>query len=164
MSDAIVHIPRGPEFRARPAFSVAGLSLLVNETTRSRIPQLWQRFAGLMAEVPGRVGDATFGVCNGMNHQTGEFTYYAAVETSQPQLCGEFELCEVPAAEYAVFTHEGSLAHILDTVGYIFGSWLPESGYETTGTPDFELYDGRFDPQKDCGEFEYWIPVTRTGS
>ena len=62
-------------------------------------------------------------------------------------------------ARYAVFTHVGSLAHIHETVGYVYGEWLPSSGYELAGTPDFELYDERFDPVKDDGELEYWVPV-----
>ena len=65
----------------------------------------------------------------------------------------------MPAARYAVFTHEGSLSHIHETVGYIFGEWLPGSEHTLAGTPDFELYDARFDPVTDSGELEYWAPI-----
>ncbi len=161
MTQPIKHIPRGPEFRQRDAFAVAGYSMLCNDDTRSQIPALWQRFAPQIGTVPTQVGHSTFGVCyNGANKQ-GEITYMAGIAVAEPAKVSGFDVVTIPTADYAVFTHEGSLAHILDTVEYIFGQWVPNSEYELTGTPDFELYDERFDPINDTGELEYWVPIKR---
>ena len=51
----------------------------------------------------------------------------------------------VPAARYAVFLHEGNVATIQETWKQILSSWLPKSGMESNETPDFEVYDERFD-------------------
>ena len=159
MSQRFQHIPRGPEFRERPAFTAAGYTMRCNEKTKTKIPGLWQRFAPKIGSVPGQAGHVTYGICYDGNQETGEFTYMAGVATHSAEDCEGFEVCEVPAGRYAVFTHEGSLAHIQETVGYIFGEWLPASSYELAGSPDFELYDERFDPVKDEGELEYWVPI-----
>ena len=34
-----------------------------------------------------------------------------------------------------------------------------DSGYELGGTPDFERYDERFNPETGTGEMEIWVPV-----
>ena len=98
-------------------------------------------------------------MCYDGDPESGTFTYMAGVATRAIDVAAPFKTCQIPAARYAVFTHEGSLAHIQETVGYIFGEWLPASDYELAGTPDFELYDERFDPIKDEGELEYWVPI-----
>lgn len=48
---------------------------------------------------------------------------------------------------------------IQKTIKYIWGTWLPKSGYEYTGTPDFELYDDRFNPLEMKGEIDIYIPI-----
>ena len=83
----------------------------------------------------------------------------AAVEVSSSEELGDLEHYQVPAAEYAVFTHEGSLDHIGETMNYIFGEWLEASGRELAGTPDFERYDERFNPEIGTGEMEIWVPI-----
>ena len=160
MSSRFKYIPTGPVFRERPGFVVAGYTLVCGEQHGTQhIPALWQRFAPHIGSIPGQYGAETFGVCFNMDRGSGAFTYMAGAPTQNPRACTGFELCEVPAAHYAVFTHHGSLSHIHETVGYIFGEWLPESGHTLAETPDFELYDARFDPIADSGELEYWVPI-----
>ncbi|MEM1436410.1 MAG: AraC family transcriptional regulator [Pseudomonadota bacterium] len=159
MSQRYQHIPRGPDFRRRDGFTVVGMALKVDAVTKTQIPALWQRFGPTMHSIPGWDGKESFGACYGMDQNTGVFTYLAGVATEATVERDDFEVCVIPSADYAVFTHEGSLGHIQDTVGYIFGEWLPGSDYELAGSPDFELYDSRFDPVADKGELEYWIPI-----
>ena len=159
MSKSFTHIPRGPEYREHRAFTVAGYTMICDEQTRSQIPALWQRFAPNIGNIPGQEGAVTYGVCYDGNQETGAIHYMAGVATRAPHECAGFELCEVAAARYAVFTHEGSLTHVHETVDYIFGEWLPNSDHEAASTPDFERYDERFDPMNDLGEFEYWVPL-----
>lgn len=159
MSNRFQHVPKGPELRERGEFAIAGLTLRCNEHNKAQIPGLWQRFAPQMFSVPGCLPGETFGACYDMDPASGEFTYMAGIATQTPQACAEFAVCYVPPAKYAVFTHQGSLAHIQETVGYIYSEWASECEYELAATPDFELYDERFDPVKDTGELEYWVPV-----
>lgn len=42
--------------------------------------------------------------------------------------------------KYAVITHHGALETIDQTYGYLFGIWLPDSGYEPADYPNFMLH------------------------
>ena len=63
-----------------------------------------------------------------------------------------FATMQIPAATYAVFriTLNGSALHpqVKQAMAAIWGELIPASGLKVVGGPDFELYDGRFDPQK----------------
>ena len=164
MAQSTAKVPLGPEFRIREAFKVAGLAMDFDQESKAQIPELWTRFSPSIGTVPGQRGFTTYGVCIPTDPATGNFRYIASVEVDATDgLPEELTGYEVPACKYAVFTHQGSLDHLQETVGYIFGTWLPESEYELTGTADFELYDGRFNPHTGSGEFEIWIPIGREG-
>lgn len=65
----------------------------------------------------------------------------------------------VPSSRYAVYTHKGSGESLRETYDYIYGSWLPKSGYEINGIKyDFELYDERFD-NSPSSEMDIYIPI-----
>ena len=151
--------PKGPEFRHHDAMTVAGLSTQFTQETKAEIPQLWGKFAPWIGQIPGQQGDITYGVC--LPGGEGNFGYLAGVAVaSGSDIPGELVTCEVPAARYAVFTHEGSLDFLEDTLQYIFGNWAPSAGIMLPGQPDFERYDDRFDPVTSTGAMEYWVPVT----
>ena len=151
-------IPAGPVFRDEGAFLVAGMSIRCTPESKEGIPVLWGEFAPRIGQIAHQDGFVTYGVCNDHAGADGAFTYHAAVRVTQPP-GDDLGTVTIPAARYAVFTHEGSLDHIGDTVGHIFGTWLPASEYVHAGTPDFERYDDRFDPVTDTGSFEYWVPI-----
>lgn len=155
-------IPKGPEFRDGEAMLVAGPGIQCTQDSKEGIPVLWSEFAPTIANVPNLTGFATYGVCSDHDGTDGSFTYHAAVQVSKTPDNG-LDTVEIPAARYAVFTHEGSLDHIADTVGHIFGTWLPTSEFEHAGTPDFERYDERFNPDTGVGSFEYWVPIKPRG-
>lgn len=56
----------------------------------------------------------------------------------QPE--GEIGVQEVTGGKYAVFTHKGSYKKLEASYDYIFGKWLPESGYELRNIRGFEKY------------------------
>ena len=162
MTNTEVRRPRGPDYRSREAFHIAGMAERYTIDTRVEIPQLWLRFAPRIGSVPNQVGWTTYGACIDTPSDDGAFTYMAAVEVASTDGQTDLEHHLIPAADYAVFTHEGSLDHIGDTMSYIFGEWLETSGHELNGTPDFELYDERFNPETGSGEFEIWVPIKRS--
>jgi len=57
-----------------------------------------------------------------------------------------------------VFVHEGNVNTIQETWKQIF-SWLPKSGMQSNQTPDFEVYDERFDGTTGEGGVEIWLGV-----
>ena len=89
----------------------------------------------------------------------------ACVEVKEKESTPEgMTAIEVPAKEYAVFTHKGAVNEIGKTYDYIYGTWLPESGYEADGSHDFEYYDERFNnenPMDPQSEVDLYIPVKK---
>jgi AraC family transcriptional regulator len=127
----------------------------------STIPAQWQALIAL-GDVPNRIGHVEYGAGCATDLEGQRFEYMAAVEVSSfdgvPLTLGRMR---VPAAHYAVFTHDGPLAGLRAVWGRIMGEWFPTSGFQSAPTPDFERYDERFDPATKSGVVEVWIPVTR---
>lgn len=67
----------------------------------------------------------------------------------------------IPEQLYAVFTHRGSVTNIDNTLRYIWGDWLPASGYTYASRPDFELYSDRYSPENKKSEIDLYIPIKK---
>lgn len=64
----------------------------------------------------------------------------------------------VPPGLYAVFTHDGPLSHMIDTVNYAWASWLPQSQYDKSMRPDIEVVPwGAL--ATDAPHIELWIAI-----
>jgi predicted transcriptional regulator YdeE len=118
-----------------------------------------------MQEVECRVGSATYGICcplEAAGDDQEKFTYVAAVAAAHlDDIPHGMVGIEVPDRDYEVFAYDGGIGPALpETVRYIFGDWLPNSGFVQDGY-DFEYYDDRFDPQTDTGTFFIYVPVKR---
>ena len=160
MSATEIYRPLGPQFTERAAFIAAGLALECSQDSTGKIPELWTRFAPYIGTLKHQTGRETYGVCIPKDPDSDEFTYLAAVcVASADDLPAEFTVVEIPASRYAVFTHEGAIEQIAHTMEYVFGQWLPNSDYHASASPDFELYDDRFDPSTGQGAFDVYVPL-----
>lgn len=160
-----------PRIVALDGFRIAGLKQHLAQGQNQDIPDLWGR---LMAMAPGfknvELGEA-YGVCANTDATTGEFDYYAAVKvTGASKVPPELEHLDIPAQTYAVFTHKVKNPNLSQdlppTFQYIWGTWLPNSGYDHAGGPDFEFYDARFTPNGPngpAGEIDIYVPVKERG-
>jgi AraC family transcriptional regulator len=98
-------------------------------------------------------------LCN--SDDEGNTDYISGVEvTGFSQVQPELAHLRIPSQRYAVFTHRDHVSSIRRTWFTIFNQWLPASGYQTTGGPEFERYGPEFDPRTGTGGFEIWIPVS----
>ena len=71
-----------------------------------------------------------------------------------------FDVVEVPAASWAIFSLEGPFPQKLqDTWGKIFSDWLPSSNYELIDGPEISFNGDMADLQKVHSEI--WIPVKK---
>jgi AraC family transcriptional regulator len=157
-------VVRLPELVALPAFHVAGPARRFDEATKSDIPQLWSALIGSLP-FPGQVASwATYGVVSSVDAGEGCFQYMAGVgvEPGCAPPAG-FTTMEIPAATYAVFriTLDGSALHpqVKQAMATVWGELIPASGLKVAGGPDFELYDGRFDPLKPGSVIDFHVPV-----
>ena len=60
---------------------------------------------------------------------------------------------------YAVFVHKGAAGSGPEIFRYIFGKWLPESGYLPDKRPHFEILGEKYKNEDPDSEEEIWIPV-----
>ncbi|WMW77230.1 GyrI-like domain-containing protein [Flavobacterium sp. 20NA77.7] len=89
------------------------------------------------------------------------FTKWAAVEVKNFDTIPEgFQKIEIPAGKYAVFLHKGTTEMFVQTAQYIYGEWLPKSGYQLENRPHFEvLGDAYLGHENPDSEEEVWIPI-----
>jgi predicted transcriptional regulator YdeE len=124
----------------------------------NEIPRQWDDFLKL-GKLPGQLGTTAYGAICGGEPKAQTMEYMCAVEVeSFDALPKDLGRMRVPAVRYAVFVHEGNVATIQDSWKQIF-SWLPTSGMQSAQTPDFEVYDERFDGTTGDGGVELWLGV-----
>jgi AraC family transcriptional regulator len=159
MIDEVLPTLAQPRFEDGKTLLIAGLSQRRDDASMSEVPSQWRQFAPFIGNIPGQVGNTTYGVvCNGDGE--GRIDYVCGVEVSDfGDLPPELTAVRIPAHRYAVFTHTGHVSTIRQTWRTIWSQWLPESGLKSSDAPDFERYDERFDPHTGVGGFEIWLPV-----
>jgi AraC family transcriptional regulator len=152
-----------PRFVNGKGLLIAGLCGHYSSETRKNIPDLWQRFAPHIGNIPGQVGQVAYGLCFNALSPDG-LDYLAGVEVSTSSgLPGDFSVASISAEKYAVFSHREHVSKIYQTEEAI-DKWLPGSGLEvarvTTEAPNFfERYSEEFDPRTGMGGMEVWVPI-----
>jgi AraC family transcriptional regulator len=152
-------------FEQGKALLLAGLRGRFAAGTVKDIPALWERFAPDIRKITGQIGRTTYGAVFHNCGDQGGFDYMSAVAVSGfAGLPAGWSRVSVPAQKYAVFSHAEHVSMLSKTVGSIFHTWLPASGYEAAGqaadAPHFlERYGEHFDPQSGTGDVEIWIPI-----
>lgn len=153
-----------PRMETRPGFCAVGYAGEFTPGATQDIGQLWQRFGPVMMGIPNRVGDDSFGICMpdtaASIEENGQFSYMAAVAVENLDAIPQgMTGITIPEKTYAVFSYGGGIGpELSNTMAAIFGSWLPESGYEADGA-DFEHYTDEFDPVSGTGVFYICVPV-----
>lgn len=84
------------------------------------------------------------------------FTYWAAVEVSEPQ--DRLQTLEIPKGTYAIFNYKGKSS---DSAiwRFIYGKWIPQSEWELDDRPHFERLGPKYKQDHIESEEEIWIPV-----
>jgi AraC family transcriptional regulator len=149
-----------PRFEQRGPMLLAGLRRQHTFAAMGNdIPRQWDDFQKL-GPLPGQIGTTAYGAICGGDAEKQVMEYMCAVEVkSFDGLAKDVGRMRVPAARYAVFVHEGNVATIQSTWRQIFDGWLPRSGMQSANTPDFEVYDERFDAATGEGVVEIWLGV-----
>ena len=177
---ALRHLKEGvtmePKIVRKDGFKVVGMQIFTTLKSNAKnmdIGKLWARFNARMDEIAGRIDPSVaYGICGDP----------ADEETSQCETTEETEFAELvgvevsdfgrvpdgmigrtlPGRTYAVFTHKGRLFpdYLQQTYAYIYGTWIPRSGYEMHGGFDLEYYDQRFTGVDDFdSELDIYVPI-----
>jgi AraC family transcriptional regulator len=147
-----------PRIVERSGFIVVGLRYR-GKNENYEIQQLWQVLGPRAGEIKNMLDDhVAYGISANIDRSSGEFDYIAGFEVSAVKELPEGMVSfEVPGSKYAVFST--TLPKIGETFDNAYHTWMPESGYQPTGGPEFEVYDERFDPQDPDSLFDLYIPV-----
>jgi AraC family transcriptional regulator len=153
-----------PQFKEHGNITFVGLREDAAPKVAVDGPSVWRRFRPLIDKIPHRRGTHTLGVIEVIDKDAGAFAYSAAVEVERigklpPGLTGK----TLPGGRFAVFTHKLASRDIggelRRTFGYIYGTWVPNSGAKLRAHYDLELYNERFDNKTISGEVDIWVPV-----
>ena len=158
-----------PRFEEKKELFIIGVGKVFERDNTKEIGDLlWPRLIQRFDEIPQKLGKngesfVTYGICKEIwvNEQIqDQFNYYAGVEVKSgtPIPIG-MELIHVPQQTYAIFTHRGGLKDLSLTNQYIWGTWLPQSGYEIEPAMDLEVYPADFKSPNQEVPFEIWIPI-----
>ena len=134
------------------------------------IAELWRGFVPLLKHIKERTSSDMISLAI---YQPGhfesftpsnEFEKWAAVEVSDfnavPQ---ELEAFILPGGLYAVFDYKG-LNTDNSIFQYIYGTWLPNSGYVLDNRPHFEVLGEKYRNNDPDSEEEIWIPVKESSA
>lgn len=133
----------------------------------NRTFELWNRFKKEISEIPGKKDTGYYAVQIfdenlGFDQFTPQtfFEKWAAVEVeSLENIPEELETFLLPAGKYAVFIHKGLPETFPNTSQYIFGEWLPNSGFEVDDRPHFEIMADDYRADDPEAEEEVFIPI-----
>ena len=157
-------VTRLPEPVALHSFVVAGPTRRFDDSTKAQIPQLWAALVGALP-LAGQVDSwNTYGVVSSADPAEGSFQYMAAVGVEPGcDLPPGFSTLVIPAATYLVFriTLNGTALHpqVKQAMASIWGDLIPASGLQVADGPDFEIYDGRFNPMQPGAVIDFHVPV-----
>jgi AraC family transcriptional regulator len=152
-----------PRFAEGDPMRVMGLAERYDAVTINRIPEQWAHFQQRLGDVRGRIDPAQFGLVYHLGDSPFAFEYLTAVMVGDDApLPGGLVERRLPARRHAVFTHRGHPSGLRSLVDAIFHDWLPRSGHQAAGNPDFvEVYGDAFDPVRLQGVIEVWVPLER---
>lgn len=147
-----------PKIISHAAFTVVGVQYH-GKNENDEIPQMWQAFGPRVKEIKKIANPhVAYGICDNMDHSSGEFDYVAGFEVEDTADIPEGMVhWDVPEGTYAVFTC--TLPTLGQTYRFAYETWLPKSDYQRACGPEFELYDEDFDVQKPDSKMDVYIPV-----
>ena len=156
-----------PEIVTFPGIRLAGFKAKMSLAADQTVP-LWKSFMPGRKQIPGVVSEELYSVriypadYFAVLNPGREFEKWAAAPVDPHMAIPKpWELLQIPTGLYAVFHYRG-LNTDPSIYRYIYGSWLPASGYVPDVRPHFEILGARYRNNDPQSEEDIWIPVTRS--
>jgi AraC family transcriptional regulator len=88
------------------------------------------------------------------------FEKWAAIEVADfNNVPVDLMTLSLPGGLYAVFSYKGLPTAAAGTFQFIFGTWIPNSGYLVDNRPHFEILGEKYKTDDPDSEEEIWIPI-----
>ena len=155
----------------KDAFKLVGIKKRVPIVFEGHNPEIMKIAQSITVEQRGQlqqwrntdvqaVINASLNFDDGRLEEKGELDHLVGSITTLEGDFEGFDVVEVPAGSWAIFSLEGQFPQKLqDTWGKIFSDWLPSSNYELVGGPEISFNGDMSDLQKVYSEI--WIPVKK---
>ena len=163
-----------PEIVQKGALTIVGMeasfisALSPDANNFELVPALWYRFINRLDEVESRTDEACYGLIitrpERERSHPDELLYVAgAAVRGVASIAEGMVRHEVPASMFAVITHLGPIADLVETIRCAMEEWLPRSGYRWN-VLEVERYDHRFSIESpEASEMEIWIGIVPEG-
>jgi len=127
------------------------------------IPAMWDHFGKWSKDykekcIP-KICTGYEGYSAGLKVQKSFYYMPALAFSSKELIAADMSVIEIPAASYAVYTHEGSVAHLHKTFHKIYHEVIPSTTLKINDTYDLEWYDERFKGMADDSALDIYIPL-----
>ncbi|TQK53784.1 AraC family transcriptional regulator [Brevibacillus sp. AG162] len=136
---------------------------LQDEKYFTDIPGFYQAFGSNQdfLRIPNKAAaDMSYGIsCEFADDGSFSFVVGEAVHGFPEELPEGFISLALPAGKYAEFKVNGDVDLVQNTRRYIYGTWLPNSNYERTEGPDFEVTDVWGSRFPDAIKMSIYIPL-----
>ena len=136
--------------------------------TDNKTFELWRSFMPRRKEIKNITGNELYSIEVYDSHFFNnfdphkKFEKWAAVEVTDFNFIpNEMESIITPPGLYAVFIHKGPASEGKKTYEFIFGTWLPQSGYELDTRPHFAAMGEKYKNNEPDSEEELWIPIKK---
>ncbi|TWT05341.1 AraC family transcriptional regulator [Planococcus sp. CPCC 101016] len=155
----------------KDAFKLVGIKKRVPIVFEGPNPEIMKMAQSITAEQRGQlqqwrntdvqtVVNASLNFDDGRLEEKGQLDHLVGSITTLEANFEAFDVVEVPAGSWAIFSMEGPFPQQLqDTWGKIFSDWLPSSNYELIEGPEISFNGDMSDLQKIYSEI--WIPVKK---
>lgn len=154
----------GPDFVLLAEKKLVGLAFTMSLVHDQTLP-LWQAFRAQQQEIPAPVGSDLYSLREYPPHYfthfdpTRPFKKWAAIEVFSFEVVPpSLAKLVLPASRYAVFHYRGRSTDSR-IYAYIYGEWLPQSGYALDDRPHFEVLGENYRNDDPHSEESIWIPV-----
>lgn len=163
-------VQKEPRFLDSLARTFVGEEILISspfsedESYMQDVSKLWLRFNPRRAEISDRVRGVGFGLVLSPSGSMIEdqFPYVASVEVSanvSASIPVKMKKIELPPQRYAIFEKRGLADKTRMSMDYIYGFWLPQSGFRRATGYDIEIYDHRLRLDQEDSVSLYCLPV-----
>ena len=141
---------------------------MVMSLTNNTTGELWRSFMTRRKEITNRIGTDLYSLrvypatyFNNFNPGT-EFEKWAVTEvTDFDAIPIGMEALSLEGGQYAVFPYKGAASAGGHVYQYIYGTWIPNSGYVLDDRPHFEVLGEKYRNEDPDSEEDIWIPIRK---
>ena len=172
-SESLSHIQHGialePQIINQELIHFAGLVTSISSPlshTKDYIeeaPKLWHEFNLRRKEITNRIRALSYGIAISEEGDMldEKMTYFAGVRvTSLDAIPANLNTLTIPSQQIAMFKKVGHETSSHLTIDYIYGIWLPNSGYKRGQGYDYEIFGPEFSLENSNSVSTYCLPIT----